>query len=382
MSDQTIAALTVADPDFVVATMIERCPKTMMLRELFMNALEAAQHAPEGERLVEIDGFDAGDGVDKMMIWNTGPGMTGSELSKICNIAASHGKEMSLTGNFGMGAKVASLPSNQLGMRYRSCAKGQVNEVILAKRGEMYGRLRRLDPETGDYVEIINVTEAAIEDGRSVDHDWTEVVLLGNEEDQNTLRDPYLGDPTQDAQWLATYLYHRFYRLPDGVEVRLKPKANKLKGNRVFKTIPQRLEFFNRHETVEVEGGIKIHYLYDAPYDETSHNASISGAIASALSTRAIVYKDEMYDLKKGRPWTFDAPVFGITFGAKHISVHIELPDNYPVVPEAYRRFLQRTDGEQNELLAAHFSEMVRDNRPQWLIDIIMAFSPRLHIQR
>jgi hypothetical protein len=28
--------------DFVVASMIERCPKTMMIRELVMNALEAA----------------------------------------------------------------------------------------------------------------------------------------------------------------------------------------------------------------------------------------------------------------------------------------------------------------------------------------------------
>jgi hypothetical protein len=30
----------------------------------------------------------------------------------ICDLAASVGKEMGLTGNFGMGAKVASLPSN------------------------------------------------------------------------------------------------------------------------------------------------------------------------------------------------------------------------------------------------------------------------------
>lgn len=375
MSEQAVAALEVADEEFLVSSLIERCPKTMMLRELFMNALEAARHAPEGQRFVEVDGLDV-DGVDKLSIWNTGPGMNDAELLKICNIAASHGKEKSLTGNFGMGAKVASLPSNQRGMRYRSCVNGRVHEVILCKREGVYGRLRRLDQETGEYVEVIDVTELAIDEGRSTDSDWTEVVLLGNEDDQDTLCDPYLGDPKQDGQWLATSLYHRFYRLPDGVGVTLKAKANKLNSNRQFRTITQRLDFFDRHETVELPSGIKIHYLYDGPYEGTSHNNSIKGAVASAVSTCCVVYKEEMYDVRRGRNWTFDAPIFGITFGAKHISVHAEIPDDYPVVPEAYRRFLQYNEGSQDELTITEFAEIVRENRPQWLIDIIMSYAP------
>jgi hypothetical protein len=43
--------------------------------------------------------------------------MDASQLVAICDIASSLGKEMSLSGNFGMGAKVASLPSNRVGMR-------------------------------------------------------------------------------------------------------------------------------------------------------------------------------------------------------------------------------------------------------------------------
>ena len=81
----------------------------------------------------------------KLTMWNTGPGMDAAELHRICNIASSIGKEKSLTGNFGMGAKVASLPSNQRGMRYRSCKNGRVHEVILCKRDGVYGRLRRYD---------------------------------------------------------------------------------------------------------------------------------------------------------------------------------------------------------------------------------------------
>src|SRR4029077_11346670 len=146
------------------ASMIERCPKTMMLRELMMNALEAARLAPEGHRLVDISAASF-DGFPKLVIWNTGPGMNSNELLSICDLAATLGKEMSLTGNFGMGAKVASLPSNQLGLRYRSCKNGNVSEVILCKREGIYGVLRRQNMETGEYQEVADVTALAHDDG-------------------------------------------------------------------------------------------------------------------------------------------------------------------------------------------------------------------------
>lgn len=375
MTMGAVTALEVANEGFLVASLIERCPKLMMIRELMKNALEAAQHAPEGRRIVEISAIPM-DGADKLAIWNTGPGMDGRELLKICNIASSLGKEMSLTGNFGKGAKVASLPSNQRGMRYRSCKNGRVHEVILCKRDGVYGRLRRYDSETDSYIEVLDVTDLAEQDGRSTNEDWTEVLLLGNEPEQDTVRDPYNGDPEQDTQWLATCLYHRFYRLPDGVKVSLLKGTNKLDGNRQFEPIPARLRHFERHETVSLSTGLKIHYLYDAQYNGTGHNRSVSGAIASAVSTCAVVYRDELYDLAKGRQWTFEAPVFGIPFGPKHISIHIELPTNFPVVPEAYRQFLQYRGGEQLRLQAKDFAELVRENRPQWLIDVIHSFAP------
>ncbi len=258
-----------------------------------------------------------------------------------------------------MGAKVASLPSNQRGMRYRSCKNGRVHEVILCKRDGIYGRLRRYHPDTGEHLEVVDVTEIAEQDGRDLNEDWTEVVLLGNEPEQDTVRDPYNGNPEQDAQWLATYLYHRFYRLPTGVKVTLLRGTNKLDGNRQFEPIPARLRHFEKHETVALPNGMKIHYLYDAQYNGTGHNKSISGAIASAVSTCAVIYKDEMYDVHKGRTWTFEAPIFGIPFGPKHISVHIELPEDFLVLPDAYRQFLRHVGGEQPHVQASDFAELV-----------------------
>lgn len=378
MDAPDITPIKIDDTDFLVATTIERCPKTMMIRELTKNALEAASRAPEDSRQVIFRVVDF-NGTPKLSIWNTGPGMDASQLYRMCDLASSIGKAKGLDANFGMGAKVASLPSNKLGMIYRSCTAGRVHEVILCQRDGRYGRLRRTH-EDGTFTEVLDVTALALDEGYNLDADWTEVRLLGNEEDQHTARDPYNSDPAVDAQWLATYLYHRFYRLPERVKVTLQSGTHKLgAGTRAFETLPTRAASgaFERTETVEAAGGIKIQYFYDPPYERSpSHNRSISGAIQSALSLAGVVYKDELYDVKTGRAWAINAPMFGIPFGSKHISVHIELPENSNVLPEGYRQFLRYRTGEQDVVQAAHFAELVAQHRPQWLIDIIRSLAP------
>ena len=79
-----VTALRVADEDFLVASMIERCPKTMMIRELVMNAIEATVNAPSGEQTIELMPKLIG-GVEKLCIWNSGPGMSSEELHQICD---------------------------------------------------------------------------------------------------------------------------------------------------------------------------------------------------------------------------------------------------------------------------------------------------------
>lgn len=378
MSHKQITPITIHDIDFTVTRQIEQCPKTMMLRELVMNAMEAAAKAPAGGRLVEIMGKrveECGD-TRKLAIWNTGPGMSSTELDHICDLAASLGKDMALEGNFGMGAKVASLPSNTLGMRYRSCRDAAVSQVILGKREGVYGKV--WVPVEDSYEEVVDVTERVREEGEyPLDQDWTEVVLFGNRPDQDTVSDPYDGDPKQDRQWITTYLYHRFYTLPEGVEVYLDEGTHPRDGRRPFRAIPDRVDAFGRVETVEVGEGFRVHYLFDPQYQDTGHNKSISGSLTSSVSTAAIVFRGEMYDVRKGRKWAGDAPAFGIPFGARHISVHVELPDNFPVRHEPYRRFIQLAGADQRQVVVEDFAELVFQNRPAWLIEIINSLAPK-----
>lgn len=372
-----VDALHVADEDFLVASMIDRCPKTMMLRELVKNALEAASLAPEARKLVEIRAVTIG-GVPKLSIWNTGPGMSDTELYGMCDLAASIGKEKGLDANFGMGAKVASLSSNRVGLRYRSCKDGVASEVILCQRDGIYGRLKRYDEHNELLGQVIDVTDLVATEGQDISSDWTEVVLMGNRPEQDTVLDPYDGNPNVDRNWIGTYLYHRFFSLPIGVEVRLAASVHAIHGARQFETIPQREAKFTRTETVDVGGGIFVHYLYDQPYERSpSHNCSSVASVSSGVSTCSLVYRDEMYDVHKGRDWTFSAPVFGVPFGARHISVHVEIPGESAVLPDGYRQFLRYRDGEQQHVTGEDFAALVRDNRPEWLREIIRSFAPQ-----
>lgn len=373
-----ITPITIRDINFTVSRQIEQCPKTMMLRELVMNAVEAAAKAPSGQRIVRIKSKSVAEcgTARKLVIWNTGPGMSSNELDQICDLAASLGKEMALEGNFGMGAKVASLPSNTLGMRYRSCRDGVVSQVILGKREGVYGKVWM--PVEDAYEEVVDVTDQVREEQEyALEQDWTEVVLFGNRTDQDTVTDPYDADPKQERQWITTYLYHRFYRIPSGVEIHLEAGTHPRDGRRQFKPIPERMDAFGRVESVDVGEGFRIHYIYDPAYQDGGHNKSVSGSLTSSVSTAAVVFRGEMYDVRKGRKWVADAPAFGIPFGARHVSIHIELPDSFQVRHEPYRRFIQLSSNDQRQVTVDDFAELVFRSRPDWLIEIINSLAPK-----
>jgi hypothetical protein len=370
--DVSVAALRVADEAFLVSSMIERCPKTMMIRELVVNAIEAASRAQGDKRVTIMSQLISG--VSKLCIRNTGPGLSATELDQICDLASTLHKVSGLDANFGMGAKVASLPSNKHGMRYRSCKNGVVSEVILCQREGVYGRLRRTVGTAGNFAEVVDATPTCHEEvGYDLSFDWTEVVLFGNHTAQNTVLDPYAGNPPSAPNWLFRNLLMRFFRLP--AEVVIEVEAGEPEGAyRRFTTLGERLGTIGQCETVRTASGISIHYLYAPP--GTPSTLPRSEDLTSLGGLGCIVYKGEIYDVRAGPTWTLDAPSFGISFGANCCAIFIELPDDYLVRPEAYRQFLRFRGGDQRQVFVRDYAALVRSSMPVWLVKIIRALGP------
>src|SRR5262249_34474315 len=148
-------------------------------------------------------------------------------------------------------------------------------------------------------------------------------MLLGNSASQDTAAQP-LGRTT-DKNFVSTSLYRRFYRFPEGVKVRLDPVYHRNNHVRTLEPIGQRLEKFERTESVRVpELNITIHFLHDPSVAGRGHRKSESGALGSAATTCCLVHRNEMYSVKTGNEWSADAPRFGIPFGSKELCVHIE----------------------------------------------------------
>ena len=383
-----MSELTIANTDFLTKSLIERCPNTMMLRELVANAIEAASES--SKKLIRIK-QTLHYKTPKLTIWNTGRGMTPQELRDACNLSSSIRKENSLSENYGMGAKVASLAVNQLGIRFRSCYEGKVSEVVMAlsedkQRNKKYMRLDYDGETLTDFQDVADVTKHILKEGdpNLPSEDWTEVTLYGNEVKQNTVTDPFNNNPKVPKLWIANSLYHRFYRLPKGVEILLEDGTQAKGGPRKFLPFPQVLENTKGNspdkvfsEEIKLEDGIKVHYSYDSPNQKSQHNATYNFTSASDVSFCGIVFKGEIYDFKSSNKWYNFAPSIGIPFGSKHISIFVELTDEANVQPEAYREELRWNDNEKRKVSIAQFSEEIINNIPEWLKDKVAHHTPK-----
>ena len=367
MSDD-VTRLSIDDEGFLVTSLIERCPRVMMLRELVQNGVEAAVMGPrDARRIVRLYGAEIG-GCRKLAIWNTGPGMNAEELFRMGDISASIRKSKGLDQNFGMGAKVAGLASNPQGMRYRSCNNGRVREVLLGRREGVYGRIRRTG-SNGEPAEIHDVTEVAVREGATTAFDWTEVVLLGQRPEQDTVSNPFDGNPPVGPNWILEGLYQRLWTLPDQVEIRIAEGLHEGVGEQTFRPLSVRpAESGALRETVEIGEGVRAHYFYDPPHPERPwENLSTQAELQAELGLLSLAHRGEMYRPRAGSPWASIAPVFGIAYSPRNYSIVVELPNDYQSVPETYRVFLQRSTADQGEIQIDAFAEQVRNFAPEWL---------------
>ena len=144
-----LLAMTVRDMAFFVDKLNEDCSPLQFLRELTKNAVEAIQNLdePVGEIRWDLDWnrHMVTDGaVAKLCVIDTGIGMTGEEMVTYINQLSSSIHKRSVTGNFGIGAKISAAPLNPEGLVYLSWKDGKGYMIQLYRDREVneYGLLR------------------------------------------------------------------------------------------------------------------------------------------------------------------------------------------------------------------------------------------------
>jgi len=353
-----------------------------MIREFFKNAEENASLAAEDNRRIEIYPVIV-DGVSKLAFWNTGIGMDADELRRATDLSSSINKEMSLDGNFGIGAKVSGLTVSSEGIRYRSCKNASVHEVVIGY-DEDEGTYVRFAVELPDGTTetVYDVTEITKSEGQPTNIDWTEVVLLGQASDHDTVAQPLkIGKPV-DRSFVATTIFRRFSDFSPGVEVKIDVAMTKGGGKnetgrfRKLHTLNEVLPQLANYELVEDESSrIAVRYIHDPKHENSSHTLSARANPATGSTTFcAIVFKGERYDFKTSKGWSSIAPNFGISFGSRVLTVEIILPDDI-ALPNQYRDGLTWPE-DRSPMSIADFSVFVRELMPDWVKEVIRSESP------
>jgi hypothetical protein len=321
-------AMTVNNTGFLVDRLGEDCHPLQHLRELTTNSIEAILRTPErtGEIVWDADWvtYDL-ESRYKLCITDIGVGMTGEEMEKYINQLSSSGSEQSLSTNYGVGGKIATATKNHAGVVYVSWKDGASALVHLWRDPEtgQYG-LKRFDVGNGDTTYHYSV-EDSVKPSLIAKH-GTKVVLLGNSEDEDTMKAPP-GTPSP-SRWISKYLNSRYFRFPKGISIKVRegweyPREDK--DRNLLRTIIGQQKYLTDHAesygTVALTGAFAHWWILK---DEPAITNN-SGYVESAGHVAAL-YKDELYELTSGRAGSSTLQTFGVIFGYRQVVIYIE-PD-------------------------------------------------------
>jgi hypothetical protein len=374
--------LGIGDRTFLINRLIQQAPINTLVREFFKNAEENAALAPEGKRTIRVYPTVI-DGINKLTFWNTGVGMDDAELRTATDLSSSLNKVKALDGNFGIGAKVSGLAASPEGIRYRSCKNGTVNEVTIGWDEAEGTYVRQVVTfSDGSQTLFCDVTAIIQQADISTDSDWTEVVLLGQSPDHDTVEEPIGKGVEVDRSFIATSIFRRFASFSSGVEVSVDVAMTKGGGKdetgryRKLRTLNEILDRLGEHEDViDPESGVEIRYIHDPKHETSGHTLSARANPAVGSTTFcALIYKEERYDFKTRKAWSSVAPSYGMPFGSRVLTVEIRLPDKM-AQPSQYRDTLTWPH-DRSPLTADQFAYLVRQLMPEWVKEVIRQETP------
>ena len=321
--------LAVANPTFLLERLGSECTDLQGLRELTANGLDAvaALGADTGGRVVwdlDWERFDASDGrVRKLSVIDTGTGMTAGQLRHYINQLAASGREQSLTGNFGVGAKVAAGSRNPHGLEYRSWHDGQGSLVCFKRHPD--GRWG-LEPQRwadgrSDYWRPLGEAEKPWL-LRGQDH-GTQVVLLGQDERHDTTQAPQSVTGAR-RQWITRYLNGRFVRLPVRVEVLVREDLGRGEPGQLRRICGER-NHLERHAVAAGAAELSDAVAHWWVLDDDHRGRRREAVLWASTGHAAAVFGDELYDvLPQTRGGYGRLQDFGVRFDCERVVVHLE----------------------------------------------------------
>ena len=297
--DFEIEPMMTKDSSFALDLNGKQCGKLQYVRELTQNSIEAIQvnvgNGGNGDILWTYDEEEfKASGVYKLCIIDNGPGMTGEELRTLMNHMYSSGKNQTVLGNFGIGAKVAALYRSPRGLIYKSFknGKGVFGELVRKESTGEYG-LRQQDEADGSLSPYLPIPLWKSPD--LIKNNGTMVTLIGKEENEDTFTSPEEGE--YGVAWLSRYLNSRYFTLPEGINMKVRKRVNPndLENPKFSRRkIAGMKNYLDKYQTemgmVEVNGAKMYWWVLEENYNPQSH--------FNHCAHTGTLFQNEIYDLE------------------------------------------------------------------------------------
>ena len=302
----------------LVDGMYGQAPLWQWLLELWRNSVESGATIIEfGPCLTEFLARGSVGGWKGMWADNGG-GMPPREMRKVIGNLSESGRLMGTHANFGIGVKVSTLSWNHLGVLFMSWVGGKGYMMKLIRKGDDYV-VFRWPGKTGN-PEIVEAPPD-YKPSWMGDH-GTVVILLGNEDDEDTLTGPALpggddAEPDKPGFFSAQYVLNtQLFEIPDEVTLRVRPLNPKKKSEwpKTRGELPHtravygaryyldRLvkETSGQSGTVDIPGA-KVHWWYHPPKDGKAKKSPGDESYHASSGYITAMYRNEMYDaLRRG----------------------------------------------------------------------------------
>lgn len=380
-------------PPANVAALIERACRDghplQFLRELVQNSVEAGATRVRVKPIEALCRQDDGS-VEKhamLSVQDDGPGMSGDDLRRyFMRLGESHNQHVGNPHeNFGVGAKISTLPWNKAGVVLISKTTDDCSMIWLHFDKELnrYGLRRWLD-ESEELVDIVDPYDST-QDGDSDDIrvNWSElvpdegtgtsVVLLGSGTWSTAIPMEY--HHTYYTPEFRNFLSRRYYDLPANLSVWVPPT----KDEEIFPLISRG---GNGNWTVQKSGSTKdvlmdsikrgtikhnstrIHWYIQAEgwTKGTGKRSYLVRNLGIARSFIAILYKGELYHYRydHARWGIFDKAL------ARRINIIIESDE---LIPDQTRSRLKPITG--SDVPFAEWASFFADNMPEPIIELL-----------